>query len=287
MIADFLPGVSITVSIDDRPLREFAADTEVRGDQNAGNTTTAYIEATHDAEFRIDYNTTTVYPYREDDILLRTSIDADARPSTNAKDSVSQLGEIRIALYRCLKSPQQPAPKTATPAKAPVPANAPSKHLVAKEISEKALKGRAISCRAGLSDAVAVPRSTTSRPAIVVEYPFGDAPIATYRFLYRSHRDLQIEQIIERSPTPPPLEERDVDTLTIEEARELAKRLKALQAQARVKPEAKGEKRSRVIDISDGDDDDSDADAEVSFTSAQSCRKKVKVDETVELVDLS
>ncbi|OQO10960.1 hypothetical protein B0A48_05215 [Cryoendolithus antarcticus] len=331
MIADFLPGVSISVSIDDRPLREYAADTPVSGSQHAGNTTTAYIEASPDANFKIDYAFLTAYPFRDDDILIRTFIDGEkvcrwfydytrlrqglrtslgdinsgglrrklkfapldkteARPATNAKDTISELGEIRIAIYRCRKSPLQAAPTPVTPTKQAVPANAPSKHLVALEVSEKALKGRAISCRAGLGDAVPVPVSTStmSRPATVVEYPYGDQPIATYRFLYRSHRDLQIEQIIERSPTPPPLEERDVDTLTVEEARELAKRLKARQAMHKVKPEVKGEKRSSaVISISDDEHDDLEADADVSFTSAQSCRKKVKVNDDVEVVDLS
>ncbi|KAK6434199.1 hypothetical protein LTR95_009616 [Oleoguttula sp. CCFEE 5521] len=330
MIADFLPGVCISVSIDDRPLREYGADTEVRGDQNAGNTCTALVEASPEAEFRIDYSFTPAYPYRDDAILVRSYLDGeyvgrffynytrlrqglrttlgdvttggfrrnfkfapldttDARPSTTAKDSVSSLGEIKITVHRCRKSPIQPQPKPVSPAKMVPSANASSQYLVPKEISEKALKGRAMSCRAGLGDAMPVPISTMSRPATVVEWPYGEASIATYRFLYRSHRDLQIENVIPRSPTPPPLEERDVDTLTVEEARELARTLKARQAQSKVKPDVKGEKRPRaIIDISDGDDDEgSDADPEVSFTSVQSCRKKVKVDDDVEVMDLS
>nr|OQO20268.1 hypothetical protein B0A51_12033 [Rachicladosporium sp. CCFEE 5018] len=328
MIADFLPGVSIGVSIDDRPLREYAADTEVKGSQNAGNTCTVYIEATPNADFRVEYATMTAYPYRDDDILFRTYLDGeyvsrffydytrlhqgirtfladittggfrrnfkfapldttDALPNPNIKDAVASLGEIKITVHRCRKSPIQPQPKPVTPARAVVSANASSQYLVPKEVSEKALKGRSMSCRAGLGDAVPVATSKMSRPATVVEYPYGEDPVATYCFLYRSHRDLQITGVIERSPTPPPLEERDVDTLTVDEARQLAIRLKARQAQSNVKPEVKGEKRSRVIDISDGEADDSDADAEVSFTSAQSCRKKVKVDDDVEVVDSS
>lgn len=52
-------------------------------------------------------------------------------------------------------------------------------------------------------------------------------PIATFIFKYRSKQALQQLHIIPTTPEPTPLEERDVETLTVEELRELVRRQKA------------------------------------------------------------
>ncbi|KAH9825805.1 hypothetical protein Tdes44962_MAKER04016 [Teratosphaeria destructans] len=76
-----------------------------------------------------------------------------------------------------------------------------------------------------------------------VEYPYGKKPFLSAIYKYRSRRDLQIEGIIPSSPSPVPLEERDPDDLTPEEARELVRRLR--ERQVEVEKEATHEKRSR------------------------------------------
>lgn len=91
--------------------------------------------------------------------------------------------------------------------------------------------------------------------------------------------DLQIEGILERSPSPPPLEERDPDTLTREELQQLlAQRNREREDYLRVKQE-KRERSATVVD--DGDD-------EVSFTGeGRSKRSRVSNDSGVELIDLT
>ena len=78
-------------------------------------------------------------------------------------------------------------------------------------------------------------------------------PIAKGEKLTSSLGDLQIEGIISRTPTPTPLEDRDPESLTVEEARELVRRQREqLAGMATVKNE------KREHSAVDGDDEDSD-----------------------------
>lgn len=51
-------------------------------------------------------------------------------------------------------------------------------------------------------------------------------PLATFIFRYRSLRALKSIGIVPRTPSPEPLEERDAESLTVDEARELIRRYK-------------------------------------------------------------
>ncbi|KAJ8610768.1 hypothetical protein MRB53_038319 [Persea americana] len=86
-----------------------------------------------------------------------------------------------------------------------------------RTVPEKALKGRAISyCIGPLS---------SRKPSRT--YPYGKTPIALFKLNYRSLDDLQKELIIPRSQSAAasPLEERDPDTLTLEEARDVVRHM--------------------------------------------------------------
>ncbi|KAK3109769.1 hypothetical protein LTR53_016612 [Teratosphaeriaceae sp. CCFEE 6253] len=114
-----------------------------------------------------------------------------------------------------------------------------------------------------------------------VEYPYGRTPFATFTFKYRSRRDLQIEGVIARSPSPVPLEDRDPDSLTAEEARELVRLMRARRdAQVRVKQE----KRARSATVDGGGGEDS-----VRISSENRTRKRHRAsnDSGVEIVDLT
>lgn len=114
------------------------------------------------------------------------------------------------------------------------------------------------------------------------EFTYGTDPFAVFTFKYRSHKDLQIEGILERSPTPPPFEERDPDTLTREELRELLRRrTEKVEELQRVKQE--GVKRERATTIIDDDDDD-----QVVITGeGSSKRRRTSDDSAIEVVDLT
>jgi hypothetical protein len=139
---------------------------------------------------------------------------------------------------------------------------------------------------------------------VKVAYPHGKAPIATYVFQYRTRsksnsrtrlmntnadicaEDLQVEGIIERSPSPVPLEERDPDELTPDELRELVRRSRAEKASAvKIKQEVKREKRAREhLDGSTSADEEGD----VTIMSENNKRQRTRASmENAEVVDLS
>lgn len=98
--------------------------------------------------------------------------------------------------------------------------------------------------------------------------------------------DLEIEGIVERTPFPIPLEERDPDELTPDELRELVRRSRAEKAAAvKIKQEPKREKRARKH--SDGVNDD-DPEGDVTVMSESNKRKRTRESmETAAVIDLS
>lgn len=90
--------------------------------------------------------------------------------------------------------------------------------------------------------------------------------------------DLQIEGLIPRTSSPVPLEERDPDDLSPEEARELVRRMRASRTDGEVK--VKAEKRGR--------DDDQGEDDDVEVTDQRSTkRSRMSTDSAVEIIDLT
>ncbi|KAI4610865.1 hypothetical protein J4E80_007894 [Alternaria sp. BMP 0032] len=89
--------------------------------------------------------------------------------------------------------------------------------------------------------------------------------------------------IIPRTPSPVPLEERDINTLTLEESRELL-RLQREQMDAAPVIKREGIKRERSSTIINEDNDDD----EVTFLSAKRRRLPVTLDENgAEIIDLT
>lgn len=137
-----------------------------------------------------------------------------------------------------------------------------------------------------------------------ITYPHGKVPIATYVFQYRTRSkfasnmsfiklnahncvgDLQIEGIIERTPSPIPLEERDPNELTPDELREQNRLLREKRPSVKIKEEIKSEKRTRQHSATLSNEDDGEGD--VTFVSeANKRRRKRESMEGEELIDLS
>ncbi|GAB7361884.1 hypothetical protein MBLNU230_g1922t1 [Neophaeotheca triangularis] len=142
-------------------------------------------------------------------------------------------------------------------------------------VAEKALKGRAISSQVVLGAQTAL-ASAPLRSNLSYIHGWKN-PFAKFTFRYRSKADLQIEGIIPREPSPVPLEERDPETLTLEEAREIARRNRErLQRQEAENVPLKREtgvrvKRERSEPLRPLDPDDED----VSFIESRPKRQRV------------
>ncbi|KAF2471626.1 uncharacterized protein BDR25DRAFT_222507, partial [Lindgomyces ingoldianus] len=146
-------------------------------------------------------------------------------------------------------------------------------------ISEKVLKGKALSHEVSLQK----PRQIRNRTVYEFEYiqPQKE-PFASFCFRYRSRIALKALCIIPRSSSPLPLEDRPVEDLTLEEARELLWRQRR-DAAARMRQE--GVKREHPKD--DGNENNGKGD-EVTFVSVK--RRKLPPTpnkDRVEVVDLT
>ncbi|KAF2278092.1 uncharacterized protein EI97DRAFT_441357 [Westerdykella ornata] len=150
-------------------------------------------------------------------------------------------------------------------------------------VSEKALKGRAVSHQTGLLERKPTASyKTRSTKAIGKEF-------ATFNFRCRSKEALKALHIIPRSPSPILLELRDTDTLTFEEARELLRRQRDRERTVRaVKEEGnrkvKRERPDGSEDLVGGDQGD-----EVLFVSAKRRRTHAVIsnDDQIDVIDLT
>ncbi|KAI4914146.1 hypothetical protein J4E85_010658 [Alternaria conjuncta] len=146
-------------------------------------------------------------------------------------------------------------------------------------VPEKALKGSALSHQASYGAREVMQAYSTIETTKIDETPF-----AEFTFKYRSRAALKSLLVIPRTPSPVPLEERDVNTLTLEESRELI-RLQREQRDAApvIKRERIKRERSSTIIREDREDDD-----DVTFVSAKRRRLPVTLDENgAEIIDLT
>ncbi|KAK4954400.1 hypothetical protein LTR10_007831 [Elasticomyces elasticus] len=199
---------------------------------------------------------------------LQTSDESTRATQT---DALQELGSVRVLCRRGVKR------ATKAPHK--------KKNEICSKtevVHEKCLKGRAISSRATLGEAIPAKAPNGYR----MQWPCGDQPIATFEFLYRAHKDLQIEGVLPRSSSPVSLEERDPESLTREEAIALVRRNQERgSAQVQVKQEYHTAKRSHQDALEDDDADDPDL--EVSFASERSKRSRMSGSSGAEIIDLS
>ncbi|KAK5720874.1 hypothetical protein LTR15_006836 [Elasticomyces elasticus] len=299
------PGLKATLRVDGASLREYALDEdEDESDEKR------YVEVVAGSEFSVGVRFDAGFPYRNDAIAVRTFLDGqyatglvivpkrkppgtleemksvkmpktdDSKATGSTLDLVKNMGVIRVECRRGTSS---------------ITSSSTGNHFqshAGKGIPEKCLKGRAISSQA----TTGAPRSTQAPVYSRMRWPYGKDTIAVFHFLYRSRstypstsskvttyhiiEDLQIEGVIARSPTPVPLEERDPDLLTLEEARQLVRRAREREeARVQIKQEIKKEKRNHA----QVDEDDPD----VSFEGERNQRSRTFNDGRVEFVDLT
>ncbi|KAK5688699.1 hypothetical protein LTS10_000677 [Elasticomyces elasticus] len=312
MKVDSLPGARVTIQVAGQALQEHEDNSDELYIPNFGR---CFVEAAAGAEFNIDLafdHASIKAPSPLDSLACRIYLDGadttsrvldilghgyirgclvDGRPETVSgrqykrsmtfaelvtvdgpvksikPETVAELGEVRVELLWFRK------------AGAPVPCSTQPnfKATVEGGLPEKCLKGRAVSHSAKLGERKAVTVAISSQPG---SFPYGEKPFAKYTFKYRSKRDLQIEGVLPRTPSPVPLEERDPDSLTAEEARELVRQMRATQKD---NVQVKREKRERSGTALDDDDED---DVRASSESRGRKRQRRSTDSAIDVVDL-
>ncbi|KAF7509839.1 hypothetical protein GJ744_007350 [Endocarpon pusillum] len=166
-------------------------------------------------------------------------------------------------------------------------------------VPEKALKGKALSLSTSFGDTIPTGGTRACKGTYL-----DSIPVAAFDFKYRSRTALQQLMIIPRSPSPVPLEQKSIDDLTAEEARELVRRqnVRIETAEAKLKSESNSKlkrerssttnstKRAKVVRTADGKEYiDLASDSEDGGATAEhngSGRGVTKTDAKIEVLDL-
>ncbi|KAF4618971.1 hypothetical protein G7Y89_g14876 [Cudoniella acicularis] len=247
-----LPGLRVTVECDRRTLTEYPDEDEFKHKKfraEEDRVVSKYIECVTDAEFQVKceilpgfqpayyathttfwvdidnkpsggYHNRTLYPTFSatlTEALARTVDDADFARVRSDMKLVEGLGEIIVHVHQTIESPFKDDYRP----KANIDGSV-------TEVSEKALKGQAISHGVSFG-----PERRTYHPVDLKRtYPEGyNKPLAIFRFKYRSREALQQELIIPRSPSP------DMVMLNLRDSNKGANRLSNRERLAQLKRE--------------------------------------------------
>ncbi|GIZ44174.1 hypothetical protein CKM354_000737800 [Cercospora kikuchii] len=220
-INDVFPGIEVAVMVDGEPLQEYT-ETAFEPEEK---TVTRYVEAKSNQTFAMRISVAEGTPMKGNCLTFYIHIDGkraaalfffdsldvatDGKMLAEEADRLEKLGTIEVFVNEeiTLDTVDQTY-ETASDLGI---------------VSEKALKGRALSH----SVAFGAPTATVAPPCIntklVNEYEEFAMKIV---FKYRSLGNLKAEMVIPRTPSPPPLEEKE--QLSQEEVRELQKQMRDL-----------------------------------------------------------
>ncbi|KAI9688424.1 MAG: hypothetical protein M1822_001373 [Bathelium mastoideum] len=315
-----LSGLKVTIQVGNRDACEYT-DEESEGKNSSPPYVSKFIEAISGACFAVKLHLTSDFPYQSNDlkfgiyidgehlmqltrnekqdqglvqyskicivegqyqnqpegrvfrhfVFSKLIVDEDAADTYQQPCDVAGLGEIVVKIWRVNvtesimqhRSEQKPCKKASGP------------------ISEKALKGRALSHTTSLGDPVSIVKQAhqTTRTYRWVHIDDVETPLATFTFKYRSLDALKILRVIPRSSMPIPLDQ-PVENLSAEELRELVRRQKE---QLKSQSMKTGIKRERSADSDGGDKLEM-----ISSHPPKAGRvSRRRVDNTVDFVDLT
>ncbi|KAF2013667.1 hypothetical protein BU24DRAFT_452510 [Aaosphaeria arxii CBS 175.79] len=272
----------VEILVDGQPLEEFKDDDE----EDKPNEAMRYVMATSGKEFAVRFTAARPYPkytilvniYLDGKWVRGRYVDKDDKGKVEIKGTIQTLGDrwlsqnFRFAELEINESISNVAPESLRETIKSLGEIKVSVHyvqnLVPKNtqkrdksniqdigpLSEKSLKGKALSHRVEFSEAKPTTRTTNSKSCTYVDPQ--KHPQATFLFRYRSKNALQAAYVIPRTPSPVPLEDRNLDELNLEEARELLKRQRERDEAAKAIKQERGIKRERVESEGQSDDED-------------------------------
>ncbi|KAK0313611.1 hypothetical protein LTR01_001868 [Friedmanniomyces endolithicus] len=188
-------------------------------------------------------------------------VSEDAAPDKSLIGTLAALGTIKVEVYKVdlqpdkvRKGPKHEGGKGRGQYKARHSAarleEEPTLLVPDGRISEKLLKGRALTHQATVGPAIPIPSSSGFKSTRI------GPPLAVFLFKYRSRGALQALHLIPRSPSPVLLENRPIEELSMDDMRELIRRQR-VNGNTRVETKVKGEfKREREISANESDGDD-------------------------------
>ncbi|KAF2430698.1 hypothetical protein EJ08DRAFT_697176 [Tothia fuscella] len=221
-----VPGLTAEIRINNIALKEYPVPEEDNDD--APTKITKYVEAQEDANFKLYILVHSTYEHRESDIVYDTSsVDQDMITR------VKEIGKITVTSQRAIakdiweEATQRPAA------------------MYDGDVPEKALKGRAVSCRTSLDKAISIPQEMSQDAEYIDNY---DDPFATFTFRYRTLDALKSELIVPRSPSATRIKDEPVEDPNPQEIQKRNKKgrksHKKPKSDAKVKTESKTESDS-------------------------------------------
>ncbi|KAI6800849.1 hypothetical protein KC363_g3908 [Hortaea werneckii] len=281
-----VPGLTVSIDVAGQDLPEYDGGEA----QEASSTTVVkYIEAISGAEFAIAYRfDANVFAFADNAIVAFISCDGDGtsrqffKPNTMFsvqrglfryridrgmngdlvhrammfsdlttseaevnKDLLSKLKGLGTIVVKWYKGQVVPVNKRSA-----VPYPFVGASLTDGRVPEKNLKGQAITHQTAYGRDIL----RLKEPSYDIQ-PIGE-PFVTFEFRYRSRAALQSMDILPRSPSPIPLEDRNIEDLNSEEMRELLRRQQRQResSEVAIKREIKRERIEFEDDDDDGDD---------------------------------
>ncbi|KAF1991051.1 hypothetical protein K402DRAFT_346946 [Aulographum hederae CBS 113979] len=313
-----VPGISVEILVDGRPLQEYE---DPDGQNNNARVVNRYVEATSGAKFAEKHTVGRNFPYIHNSLSFENYVDGEhvdgevllkdtlRSGSTGTitgkrrqgphgwtqKDFIfSKLTTDDSDVYGLKKNIKEKIARIGTITVEVFRVDVVNIHRKGTEdksllevgtVSEKALKGNPISHSVGFAPS----RAIAGCQVATLDYLNPrDAPLVTFNFMYRSKEALQIIGLIPRSPSPVPLEDRPEESLGREELAELYRREK--EKNARIKRERINYKRVKRERTTNRDSTtvsgDSDSGGDVEVVSGPS-RKRARRDGPIETIDLT
>ncbi|KAF2160292.1 hypothetical protein M409DRAFT_29147 [Zasmidium cellare ATCC 36951] len=263
-VTEDFPGIEVTVEVDGVALKEY----EDKDEAEPAKTVTRYIEAAHGKNFTVTVKMSKGFRLRNNALSFQVYADGNlaSRKVFNQNDATSGR-TLRVEGFHDLqhitkfrfdelhtvsddRSIRQEASKLASLGTlkikmhhSTITGSTPAEARVRKQpatmgtVSEKALKGKALTHSVGFGDVVARRAKNMTNTQRV-----GD--IVTFVYRYHSLESLKALLIIPRDPSPQPLplEERDFDSLSRENLMELHRRAREARGQEDTKPKIKRER---------------------------------------------
>ncbi|KAK4549817.1 hypothetical protein LTR36_005118 [Oleoguttula mirabilis] len=239
-VTEELPEVEVAIFVDGVALREYE-DTDI---EEEDRTVTRYVEATSGKSFQIHLKVETSCKFFGDCLAFAIYIDGKKVGSPIVMEKKCE----KDAHTRVTKGMQVSADRNRSFVFTSLETVSDGFTLndeanLVKELgiirvmaNHEHVNGRSINASKNL-DVSAV--GFVSEKAIKGQSP---GPFAVYKFHYRSLEALKSLLIIPRTPSPPPLEERDITTLTHDELCELQRRARAARDEKETKVKIKRER---------------------------------------------
>ncbi|KAF2665332.1 hypothetical protein BT63DRAFT_62036 [Microthyrium microscopicum] len=295
------PGLEVTIQVDGKPLQEYDGPARPPTDQSI-HFVSKYVEGMPDVKFTLKYGANKSYKHTAHSLYTKVLVNGlnlgpipflktkslPASYACNGAYSIDNMGNKLCSPIKFgkLKLSRDHLSASSEPERAvqmknlgiiqvtfhrglilgPLPAKKWTPKALLEDISERdmktlgSLKGEPLSLRCQVSQESESVGASRIRGFTPIDHKA--KPFATFQFHYRTKEDLQLLEVIERSPSPVPLEERDPATLSHAELLQL---LETQKKQNELLKLTKGVKRepdestadpSRILTKSIFEDDD-------------------------------